>query len=206
MGDEVHLAVSAVVGFALLAVPPVVSSKLDSASESLERTSFLDWSGERLQNSLPDGSTLTRYTAVTTEADVEGTELAVEFSPRFGCSPHVRMRFDSNASRFAAITNLSSDELNWQIGHEYFRYPVVADTEGDNVVLHLVAVRSDREALVTALAGGSRVSLSLPGRGVEFSLLGSRRTLVATRAHCLRHEPLPFDEPRRRVEMAADNG
>lgn len=113
----------------------------------------------------------------------------------------------------------SSQELNFVIDGKVLRFPALADKENAADRFTLNASSEGQIRLRRVLDAGSRATVSVAGYGqiaelntgvettvsslakgslpgvsqIRFSLLGSRKAAVAAEAHCLDHEPIPFE-------------
>lgn len=164
----------------------------------IDVASVRDWHGSTREHTLPDGSTMTVYASASTSLDSGAARLEVGFSPRFECAPWIRFVLSTPLTDplDAALdtASLSADApVSVRIDGTALDWPIAVDRQGDERLVWLLADRQARTTARLSLDAGTSLGLAL-GNGVSlnFSLLGSRKSLAATQALCRAHEPVAW--------------
>lgn len=174
-----------------------------SLADVLRDAAHNDWAGERLVKELDDGSVMTEYLANTVASGRADALLTVAFMPRFECTPLIGIRIDSEvtddpertASLLRSLQLLDDgDRLSIVVDQKRVPFPVLVDLSSDRAALWYGVDREDRETLTLQMDGGERAEIAMStSTTLDFSLRGSRRSILAVRQNCLKHEPVPFE-------------
>lgn len=195
------------------------STMLSGAEQfSIADSTFQDWSAHKVQTTLADGSVLTEYVAQSYAAAQVTKRLDVSFIPRFGCTPITS--FLVIVKEDALSKPYSTQALNFDIDGKLYGFAVLLDKQATSERYTLNASSEGQSSFRRVLDSGSRASVSIVGYGdselvgvvgsepeipavsegstesvstTRFSLLGSRKAASVAQAHCLAHEPIPFE-------------
>lgn len=202
------LCCAALSALSLLVLCPAAMA--DSGGDEPETMAFLRWTGSMHQNTLSDGSILSEYVAQTESDDIRSATLQVAFVPRFGCTPLISFRFSSAD----LIAKASPSDFLLSIDAQTMPFPILIDEEGDDQVrLSLNADSVGQKRIRQILDNSTEATLAWPSTdeelpvgthsphssrqantgAVNFSLLGSRRTVQAMEAQCQAHAPIPYE-------------
>ena len=183
------------------------SSAESSIPESLMVTHH-DWIGHVNQSVTRDSSVLSEYIAQTSSVNHVGAVLALTMSPRFSCSPVLRISIDD-----ATIVSRAADvEFSAVLDSRAVDFPIILDRVGSNALFTLSSADVDQIKLrsVVDLASWATFKWSLspdaprlsnvasvdtaPATSgeIDFSLLGSEKTLRAMEKMCKSHKPIPL--------------
>ncbi|MFT4726427.1 MAG: hypothetical protein ACI9UN_000922 [Granulosicoccus sp.] len=167
-----------------------------------------DWTGYVTQSVTRDGSVLSEYSAQTTSVNMEGAVFSVSMIPRFTCVP-----VSSIAVKDSTIVSRAADvELTVVVDSQTMDYPSILDIDGPVALFSSSFSVSNQEKLRSNLdlaswatfmwsvdTGVPRLSTTTPedspievGGNIDFSLLGSRRTIEAMEEMCRSHTPIPL--------------
>lgn len=194
----------------------VAQVQADTGPSKLSDSTFQDWNGSLIQFNLNDGSVLNEYVAKTLAGSAEDAFLAVSFLPRFNCTPIISVSVSSTSG--IEFDN-SEVTIKLMIDQQPIDFPVIFDTKNSLSRYTFNANQAQNLKLLSSLDSSSRVSLNwfdaeseaalpanggdsdpqaqverdLTGNQIEFSLLGSKRSTQAVKAHCHAHKPIPFE-------------
>ena len=193
---------TALVGLAVV-LAPLTASVADVQVSSLTDTEFLDWNGVLEKTTLDDRSILNEYIARTRSRGTPGAVLEVAFIPRFGCTPAVRIILPEQDTQPSAGQGL----LLLSLDREPYDFPALID--GDSALheysflagqatqqeLRLLLDTSSHLLIHQTFTADDQAGKSDPesDESIEFSLLGSRLSVLAVESHCRTHIPLPFE-------------
>lgn len=188
----------------------VAVGKLCAETTSVENTlaAHQDWTGHVNQSVTRDGSVLNEYIAQTTSVNMEGAVLSVSMIPRFTCVP-----VSSIAANDSMMVSRAADlKLALVADNQTMEYPSILDGDEQGVRFTLNSPRIDQEKLrsildtalwatfkwsvatdVPRLSSTTSTDAPLEASGeVDFSLLGSQKTVEVMESLCRSHTPIPL--------------
>lgn len=191
---------SVLVGLACV-LTPLSAMSSDAQDTPLAGTNFRQWTGLLSKTTLADNSILSEYVAHSFSSDDQGAALQIGFSPRFGCTPMVRIILPEQ------IMPLPSDKepIRFLVDEVPFAFPAIVDTfpakrefsyTGTSDAQQELRLLMDRSSHATVEGAGSS-GMSDTGvdvtDSVKFSLLGSQMSVAAVEEHCNRHVAIAFE-------------
>jgi len=183
------------VRLATVALCVTLAGGAGAAREGVPEAAHEQWRGIQQSRTLADGSVLNRYIARTEAVEEPDISLALEFVPRFGCSPLVGFRVVGPLAASLGTSLADGTRARLVIDGESTELSLLVDA-GEAVTSLWVSERAEgRARLRQRLDVGSRAALTLPGeRSLEFSLLGSRASAVAVEALCRDNRPPAYED------------
>jgi hypothetical protein len=167
-----------------------------------------DWIGHANQSVTRDGSVLNEYIAQSSSVNMEGALLLISMIPRFTCVPVVSIAINDST-----IMSRAAD-VEWvaAVDEQTVDYPFILDTDGPQAQFTLSSPGADQiklrsvldlaswvifkwsvDSVTPQLSDTTPTDMSLEASGnIDFSLLGSRRTLNAMEEMCRSHTPIPL--------------
>ena len=182
----------------------------ETAASDIPLPAHHDWAGHTERSETKDGSVLNEYIAQTISPNMVGAVLSVSMIPRFSCTPVTTISVNdttiTSTAAYVKFTVLVDDQL--------VDYPTILDRVGPRALFSLSSVKNDQQKLRSLLDPASWVtykwslepdapqlstdatngSSAQEGGNVDFSLLGSRRTIDEMEEMCRSHIPLPFND------------
>lgn len=168
------------------------------------------WMGHVYQTVTADSSVLTEYIAQTSSVNTIGAVFAVSMTPRFSCSPIVGIEIEDDTF----VSRAADVEFSVVLDNRTIDFPVILDHVGSDARFTLSSAGSDQKKLRSAvdLASWATVKWSFnsdvpqlsnaesdsvdtrPATSgeIDFSLLGSQKTLRAMEEKCRSHMPIPL--------------
>lgn len=186
----------------LTPMTPVTAMASDAQVTPLPDTGFQSWAGSLSKTALSDNSMLSEYVAQTLSEDGQAASLQIAFSPRFGCSPMVRVILSeqSTPSVEAEAIRLLVDEVPFEFpalidsrpAEREFSYAQTAAKQQElRLLLDLsshIAVYENSQSVVNPPETDATIADS-----ISFSLLGSQLSTAAVEAYCRSHVAIAFD-------------
>jgi len=179
----------------------------DEMSEDRQLEASHNWVGGLTQQKTRNGSTLSEYRSQTSSVNSPNTFLVISMWPRFSCDPVVSIEVANTV--FGNDPNAVS--LSVTIGGQSeVPFPVLIDRSESGALLTLREGQSAHNALRSLMDTESWVhfdwmvdapALSNVGDGIvaspsqgqfDFSLLGSRVTVLNMERRCQNHVPIPY--------------
>jgi len=183
-------------------------SSAETSSSTTLMVSHHAWGGHAKKSATRDGSVLNEFIAQTDSVNSPGAVLLVSMIPRFGCVPVISIMSDeAEITARAAVVEFSA-----VLDAESMDFPTILDRDGTNAQFTLSSSRSEQNKLrhrmdwaswasfewnvnsdVPQLSNESPADESLAVSGsIDFSLLGSRKTLQSMEEMCRSHKPIPL--------------
>jgi hypothetical protein len=180
----------------------------ETTSSEILLAAHQDWTGHVTQSVTRDGSSLSEYSAQTTSVNREGAVFSVSMIPRFTCLPVSRI-----AVKDSMIVSRAADvELTLIVDSQTMDYPSILDVDGPVALFTSSFTVSTQKKLRSNLdlaswatfawsvdTGVPRLSTTASeeaptevGGNIDFSLLGSQRTIEAMEEMCRSHTPTPL--------------
>lgn len=188
---------------ACLAVLVVGKLSAGMTSPKVLLPGHLDWIGTTDQSITRDGSVLSEYTAQTASLDTDGAILSISMTPRFSCLPITAITIND------LTISSDADEVEFVavVDNQTFSFPTIPDRNGVETRYTLGSNGADQKKARNLLDLTSRatfkwsVNSDIPRLStdnsddqangvVNFSLLGSQRTLAAMEEMCRSHAPV----------------
>jgi hypothetical protein len=170
------------------------------------------WVGHANQTVIRDGSTLNEFVARTSSVSAESAEsavLSVSMIPRFSCTPIVSVEIS-----YSTIAATASDlAMTIVLDGQTMNYPAIQDGNGKDVLFTFNSASSEQKKLISTMDVASwatfywSTKLAAPALSnsssnaatlaefngkIDFSLLGSQKTVSAMEEMCRLHLPLPL--------------
>ena len=181
------------------------SSAETSPPETL-MVSHLVWMGYVNQLVTRDSSVLSEYIAQTSSVNNEGAVLSISMTPRFSCTPLVRIAIDEDT----IVSRAADVEFSVELDSRTIDFPVILGRVGSDARFTLSSAGIDQKKMRTAidlaswatfkwalnpdapqLSNAVSVDTTPVTIGeIGFSLLGSQKTLRAMEEMCRFHTPI----------------
>jgi hypothetical protein len=180
----------------------------ETTSSEILLADHQDWTGHVNQSVIRDGSVLTEYIAQTTSVNMEGAVLLVFMIPRFSCVPVASILVND-----AMIASRAADvDFIVVMDNQTIDFPFIPDRDGSDARFTLSSVGSDQKKIrsildlaswatfnwsvdsdVPKLSGSSSGDSPVEASGnIDFSLLGSQKTVEAMEEMCRSHASIPL--------------
>lgn len=193
---------TALVGLAVV-LAPLTASAADVQVSPLTNTEYLDWNGALEKTTLGDRSILNEYIASTRSRGTPGAVLEVAFIPRFGCTPVLRIILPEGDAPQPADQGV----LLLSLDGEPYDFPALIDSDSALHEYSFLATQATQQELRLLLDTSSHLLIHQTftaadqagnadpesDESIEFSLLGSRLSVLAVESHCQTHTPIPFE-------------
>jgi hypothetical protein len=155
-----------------------------------------------------DSSVLSEYIAQTSSVNNMNAVLSVSMTPRFSCTPLVRISIDDDT----IVSRAADVEFSVELDSRTIDFPVILDRVGSNARFTLSSAGIDQKKLRSAVDLASWATFkwvlnpdapqlsnavadgtaSVTSGEIDFSLLGSQKTLRAMEDMCRSHTPIPL--------------
>lgn len=166
------------------------------------------WMGHVNQSVTRDSSVLSEYIAQTSSVNNMNAVLSVSMTPRFSCTPLVRISIDDDT----IVSRAADVEFSVELDSRTIDFPVILDRVGSNARFTLSSAGIDQKKLRSAVDLASWATFkwvlnpdapqlsnavadgtaSVTSGEIDFSLLGSQKTLRAMEDMCRSHTPIPL--------------